>query len=159
MCTYYTLNQGLSWSALGEAEFKWSVSVLQNIFWTGGGGRPWLIYDPLWTHSHYKPPTFLCARLAAHCKSNLLLEIFGHGLSSVSLGSIFIKTLTLTLFPSIKNLPDSWDGCRVFAVHCSPGATWAVQCHAGCRRAVRHTRVQLLDFHITTDCWGGLLTV
>lgn len=119
---------------------------------SGRGGRPWLIYSPPWTHNNYNPPTFLCARVAAHCKSYLLLEIFGHRLSSMALRSIFKKNLTLTLFPSIKNLADSWDGCRVFALHGSPGATWAVQCHAGCRWAVRHTRVQLLDFHITTYC-------
>lgn len=61
--------------------------------------------------NHYNPPTFHYARVAAHCKSNLLLESFGHRLSSVALWSIFKKkTFTLTLFSSIKNLPDSWDG-------------------------------------------------
>lgn len=90
MCTYYMLSQGLSWSVLWEAEFRWDVSVLQNIFWMRGGWQI-LIYIRLWTHNHYNSPAFLCARLAAHCKSNLLLEIFGHRLNSVTLCSIFKK--------------------------------------------------------------------
>lgn len=27
---------------------------------------------------------------------------------------LYLKTFTMTLFPSIKNVPDSWDGCHVF---------------------------------------------
>lgn len=126
-----------------------------------GAGLDWFI-SPLWAHDRYSSPASLCSRRVAQCKSNLLLEIFGRGLSSSALGSIFIflkKPLTLTLFPSIKNLPDFWDGCRIFAVHCSPRATWVVQRLAKCWWAVRHTRVQLLDCHITIYCWGGLLTV
>lgn len=100
---------------------------------------PWLIYGPLRTHNHYNRPALLCARVAVNqigCRRYL---------GPVALWSIFIEPLTLTLFPSIKNLPDSGDGCRVFALRCSPGATWAAQC----RRAVKHATVQLLDFHIT----------
>lgn len=115
------------------------------------------LWPPL---DHYGSPTSLCTRRAARCKSaagNFWARAQHFG--TVVYIYILKKPLTLTLFPSIKNLPDSWDGCRIFAVHWSPRATWAVQCQAGCWRAARHTRVQLLDCHITTDYLGGLLTV
>lgn len=55
-------------------------------------------------------------------------------------------TLTLTLFPSLNNISNSWDCCHVFGLRCcSPGAT----CTDRRGWAIRHTRVQLLDFHIT----------
>lgn len=132
----------------------------------GGRGLGWVgacldwLIGPLWARHGQNSPASFCTRRAARCKSNLPLGIFEQGLSSLELTSIFEIPFPLTLFPCIKNLPASWDGCRIFAVHRSPRATWAVQCRAGCRQAVRHTAVQLLDCHITTGCRrGGLLTV
>lgn len=56
-------------------------------------------------------------------------------------------TLTLTLFPSLNNISNSWDCCHVFGLRCcSPGAT----CTDQRGWAIRHTGVQLLDFHIAT---------
>lgn len=39
----------------------------------------------------------------------------------------------------------------------SPGP--AGRCRSWCREAVRHSRVQLLDCHITSGCWCGLPSV
>lgn len=102
--------------------------------------------------SHQNP---LCKWQATCRKSNWLLwkknKKIGQWLSSLALWSIFIsnKPLALTLFPSIKNLADSWHGCRTSAVR-SPSATWVARCQAGSWRTLRHTSAQLLDCHITS---------
>lgn len=116
---------------------------------------PPLIYSP----PPPSPPSLsFCTGQAVCSKSNLLLKkiFFGQCLSSLALQSIFIrnKPLALTLFPSIKNLADSWDGCRTSAPRRSPSATWADRCQAGCRQAAGHTRAQLLDCRITSGMAG-----
>lgn len=61
----------------------------------------------------------------------------GQRLSSLAVWSIFIgnKPLGLTLFPSIKNLADSWDDCRTSAAPSShtaaPGSPGAKPCVGG----------------------------
>lgn len=152
--TSYMLNQGFMLVSPGGSKLEMKC-VCSSKHVLDKYNKPWLIYSPAGARNYYYPPTSLSTSVAAHCKSNLLLEIFGHGLSSVALRSIFKKTLTLTLFSSIKQVPDSWDDCHVFAVGCSPSSTWTW----GTVRSVRHTRVQLLDCHITTDCWKGLLAI
>lgn len=59
------------------------------------------------------------------CEKKKKKRKVGRWLSSLALRSIFTsnKPLALTLFPSIKNLADSWDGCRTSAAPPgSPGA-------------------------------------
>lgn len=114
---------------------------------------PPLIYSQPPPH----PPAFLFVRdklLAVNqiCCCKKKKKLGGQCLSSLALRSIFTrnKPLALTLFPSIKNLADSRDGCRTSAPRRSPSATWAARCQAGCQRTAGHTRAQLLDCRITS---------
>lgn len=90
------------------------VFVLQDVFFwmTGwvcdGGGR------------------YIRTTRAACYKLNLLLEVFGQGLSCLSLWFIFLKDPCPDLVPSIKNLPGSlWWQSGLCCAPFTPCATWA----------------------------------
>lgn len=121
--------------------------------------KPWLIYSPAGARNYYYPPTSLSTSVAAHCKSNLLLEIFGHGLSSVALRSIFKKNPHPDLVSQYKESSRLLGWLSCFCCGLFPKFHLDLGNRAECQRAVRHTRVQLLDCHITTDCWKGLLAI
>lgn len=130
----------------------------KTCFWMRGGGA-WLIYGPLWTTTAHQPP-FVPEELLA-VNQICCWKILGKGsaLWHCGLYLYFEKTPYPDLVSQYKEPSRLLGWLSDLAVHWSPRATWAVQCQAGCWRAARHTRVQLLDCHITTDYLGGLLTV
>lgn len=67
-------------------------------------------------------------------------------------------TLTLTLFPSLNNISNSWDCCHVFALHCvavhpAPPAPTSVD------ELSDIPECSCLIFTLRPRRWGGLLTV